>query len=222
VRVNQALAADVVLGVRAVVRDAAGCRLIAPEDAVDPVDWVVEMRRFDEGATMAATIARGDLDVVDAARGSPAGSRAAGPPSWIAGPQRASSSMGHGDLRAEHVLLENGTVTIVDRLEFDWRLRRVDVADDVAFLVMDLHALGADWAAEALIAASRAPRASSPPSRCTGRRCGPRSGCSAPRSFRPRARAPRRRIAHCGSSCSPSASHGQRADGLGRRRRDVR
>jgi predicted kinase len=62
---------------------------------------------------------------------------------------------GHGDLRAEHVVLDEGRVTIVDRLEFDPRLRCVDVADDLAFLVMDLHALGADWAAETLVSAYR-------------------------------------------------------------------
>jgi aminoglycoside phosphotransferase family enzyme/predicted kinase len=62
---------------------------------------------------------------------------------------------GHGDLRAEHVLLEH-EVAIVDRLEFDARLRRVDVADDVAFLAMDLEALGAPAAARRLIASYRA------------------------------------------------------------------
>ena len=40
-------------------------------------------------------------------------------------------------------LLGDDGITIVDRLEFDADLRRVDVADDLAFLVMDLHALGA-------------------------------------------------------------------------------
>ena len=48
---------------------------------------------------------------------------------------------GHGDLRAEHVLLEGDRVLIVDRLEFD-DLRRVDVADEVAFLLMDLESRG--------------------------------------------------------------------------------
>jgi len=46
---------------------------------------------------------------------------------------------GHGDVRAEHVLLdEDGSVRIVDRLDID-DLRRVDMADDLAFLVMDLE-----------------------------------------------------------------------------------
>ena len=63
---------------------------------------------------------------------------------------------GHGDLRAEHVLLEDGDVTIVDRLEFDPALRRVDVADDLAFLLMDLESLGAREAARELVRAYRA------------------------------------------------------------------
>ena len=46
---------------------------------------------------------------------------------------------GHGDLRAEHVLV-NGAVQIVDCVEFDRALRELDVADDLAFLVFDLAA----------------------------------------------------------------------------------
>ena len=49
---------------------------------------------------------------------------------------------GHGDLRAEHVLLED-PIQIVDCVEFDPALRRTDVASDLAFLVMDLRRLGA-------------------------------------------------------------------------------
>lgn len=50
---------------------------------------------------------------------------------------------GHGDLRAEHVVLEDGRVTIFDCVEFDARLRHIDVASDLAFLYMDLEWLGA-------------------------------------------------------------------------------
>ncbi|MBJ7328585.1 MAG: AAA family ATPase [Solirubrobacteraceae bacterium] len=64
---------------------------------------------------------------------------------------------GDGDLRAEHVLLEDdGVVRVVDRLEFDPRLRRVDVGDDLAFLLMDLERLGHPDVAAGLIAAYRA------------------------------------------------------------------
>lgn len=51
---------------------------------------------------------------------------------------------GHGDLRAEHVILTD-PVQIFDRIEFDPALRQTDVAADLAFLVMDLGRLGA-WA----------------------------------------------------------------------------
>jgi aminoglycoside phosphotransferase family enzyme/predicted kinase len=48
---------------------------------------------------------------------------------------------GHGDLRAEHVLLD-GDVEVVDCVEFDRELRTIDVGADLAFLVMDLERLG--------------------------------------------------------------------------------
>jgi uncharacterized protein len=57
---------------------------------------------------------------------------------------------GHGDLRCEHVLLEGG-VQIVDRIEFDPRLRRLDVGADLAFLAMDLEANGEPGAARLLL-----------------------------------------------------------------------
>lgn len=62
---------------------------------------------------------------------------------------------GHGDLRADHVLLQNGGVLVVDRIEFDPALRRIDVADDLSFLVMDLEARGARDAAGLLVTAYR-------------------------------------------------------------------
>jgi aminoglycoside phosphotransferase family enzyme/predicted kinase len=58
---------------------------------------------------------------------------------------------GHGDLRAEHVLLEGDKILVVDRLEFDPALRHADVAEDLAFLTMDLERLGARWAAELVV-----------------------------------------------------------------------
>jgi aminoglycoside phosphotransferase family enzyme/predicted kinase len=61
---------------------------------------------------------------------------------------------GHGDLRAEHVVLED-PMAIIDRLEFDERLRATDVAGDLAFLAMDLERLGAGRAARVLVASYR-------------------------------------------------------------------
>jgi uncharacterized protein len=60
----------------------------------------------------------------------------------------------HGDLRAEHVLV-NGAVRIVDCVEFDRELRRMDVADDLAFLVFDLAARGGERFGKVLVAAYR-------------------------------------------------------------------
>jgi aminoglycoside phosphotransferase family enzyme/predicted kinase len=56
---------------------------------------------------------------------------------------------GHGDLRAEHVLLTD-PVQVVDAVEFDPGLRIVDVSCDLGFLVMDLEGAGADELAGAL------------------------------------------------------------------------
>lgn len=61
----------------------------------------------------------------------------------------------HGDLRCEHVLLDDG-VRIVDRIEFDPRMRMLDVGADLAFLAMDLEANGRDRAARRLVDSYRA------------------------------------------------------------------
>ena len=205
VRVNAVLAGDVVLGVRAVVPTSSGFALGDPSSP-GAVDWVVEMRRFDEERTMASLIRRGRLPggAVEAVAARIAAFHAAtetyDEPGHAAAVRaevaqniaelvaasetptrtllrirrfaedfverhrgqltaRGRAGMvrdGHGDLRAEHVVLEDGRVTIVDRLEFDAALRRVDVADDLAFLFMDLHALGAASPAERLVEAYRA------------------------------------------------------------------
>jgi uncharacterized protein len=204
VRVNRVLAPGVVVGVRSVLRRGEELVLGEPGDE-GAVDWVVEMRRFDERRTMAAVAARGDLTASDAAR---VGRRIARFHSEAPVVERADASRvvsdawtrnldellplarwelaeqgaalrcfaggflrrraaeldargraglvrdGHGDLRCEHVLLDED-VTIVDRLEFDPSLREVDVADDLAFLLMDLKATGVDWASRAVLAAYR-------------------------------------------------------------------
>lgn len=61
----------------------------------------------------------------------------------------------HGDLRAEHVL-PGPPVRLVDRLEFNRAWRELDSADELAFLTMDLTALGRPQAASELLAAYRA------------------------------------------------------------------
>jgi len=49
---------------------------------------------------------------------------------------------GHGDLRLEHVHLTDERVCIYDCIEFNDRFRHLDVANDVAFLAMDLDRHG--------------------------------------------------------------------------------
>ncbi len=63
---------------------------------------------------------------------------------------------GHGDLRCEHICLDDaGVFQIFDCVEFNRNLRCADVASDLAFLLMDLTRLGADEAAAHLRAAYR-------------------------------------------------------------------
>jgi aminoglycoside phosphotransferase family enzyme/predicted kinase len=63
----------------------------------------------------------------------------------------------HGDLRAEHVVVpRDGDLYIFDCVEFNPALRQIDVAADLAFLVMDLTHLGAPAMAERLVTEYRA------------------------------------------------------------------
>lgn len=57
---------------------------------------------------------------------------------------------GHGDLRPEHIYL-GPPVAIIDRLEFDDRLRRTDPFDELAFLAIECGMLGANWIGRRLI-----------------------------------------------------------------------
>jgi aminoglycoside phosphotransferase family enzyme/predicted kinase len=47
----------------------------------------------------------------------------------------------HGDLHARNVVRDGGRLTAFDGIEFDAKLRWIDVASDAAFLVMDLYRL---------------------------------------------------------------------------------
>jgi aminoglycoside phosphotransferase family enzyme/predicted kinase len=49
---------------------------------------------------------------------------------------------GHGDLRLEHVYVEDSTLLVIDCVEFNERFRTVDVAADAGFLAMELDARG--------------------------------------------------------------------------------
>lgn len=205
-RLNRPFAPHVYRGARAVVR--VGDELaLAPIDTDGAIDYVVEMRRFDERTTLAARVQGGTAtseDIDQAARhlaavhretslAPPRDERAAmrarvgdtmaallaaesldrrrvqalhhGLEAFLDGhlaqlelrSAEGSVRMGHGDLRAEHVVLaDDGEVAFVDCLAFDEHLRAGDVAADLAFLAMDLEALGAAELVPGLVAAYRA------------------------------------------------------------------
>ena len=206
VRLNRRLAPDLYLGVRAVAASADGLALAA-EDDPRAVDYLVEMRRFDERRTLAAKLGRGELkrgEVVALARvlarfhARARRVAAVGVPvlaverrmtenfhellaiveqraevEWVLALERFAHSFVvahaqmldararrgfvrevHGDLRAEHVLLDE-TLQVVDCIEFDRGLRELDVADDLAFLVMDLTSYGDERFARTLVHAYR-------------------------------------------------------------------
>jgi aminoglycoside phosphotransferase family enzyme/predicted kinase len=60
---------------------------------------------------------------------------------------------GHGDLRLDHIYVDQGGVTVIDCIEFNERFRFADVCADVAFLAMDLCEHGRVDLAERLLAA---------------------------------------------------------------------
>src|SRR6478752_3475237 len=58
---------------------------------------------------------------------------------------------GHGDLICDDIFCLDDGPRILDCLEFDDRLRYIDVLDDIAFLAMDLETLGAPRLAHLLL-----------------------------------------------------------------------
>ncbi len=208
VRLNSRLAAGIYLGVRGVALDTTGALRFVDSADPDAIDYVVEMRRYDERATLAAKLARGDVRPADIALLAQTIARfhaSAAAASWREGPvlaverrfeqnahelaasERRREQLGrilalerfahafvsahtemleeraqrgcvrdvHGDIRAEHVLFEQG-VQIVDCVEFSPALRELDVADDLAFLVLDIAACGGGELGDQLVEAYRA------------------------------------------------------------------
>jgi uncharacterized protein len=206
VRLNRRLAPDVYLGVRGVRVTEDGAELTSDDDP-RAVEFVVEMRRYDERSTLAALLERGEVraDQVAAvgrvlAEFHTTAPRAPADRAPVLTAERrfaenlhelladvvergeieriqslerfahafitAHAAMferravegwireGHGDLRAEHVIL-GPDVRVVDCVEFDRSLRELDVADDLAFLVFDLAARGGERFADVLVHAYR-------------------------------------------------------------------
>ena len=75
-------------------------------------------------------------------------------PSFQARIARETVRNGHGDLRCEHVRLGE-SIQVIDCVEFNERFRYGDVANDLAFLLMDLCALGHPALARHLLFAYR-------------------------------------------------------------------
>jgi aminoglycoside phosphotransferase family enzyme/predicted kinase len=205
-RLNRRLAGDLYLGVRAVAAGPDGL-VLAAEDAPQALDYLVEMRRYDERATLAAKLERSELREAEVAELARKLARFHARARVIEGAEASTSALrtrvgdnfrellallergaalaavlglerftdafiaaempmldrraraglvreGHGDLRAEHVLLD-GDVRVVDCIEFSPAFRRLDVADELAFLVMDLTRLGGERFARVLVRAYR-------------------------------------------------------------------
>ncbi|MGZ4312836.1 MAG: bifunctional aminoglycoside phosphotransferase/ATP-binding protein [Solirubrobacteraceae bacterium] len=205
VRLNVRLAPELYLGVRAVADR--GDRLeLADEDDAAAIDYVVEMRRYDEHATLAALADAGRVtpqhttrvgarlagfhaecavalqdrgsrtvrhevqenlfELADACTDRAMAARTAALgrflEAWMTAREELLDARGrdghirevHGDLRAEHVIV-SPRLSVVDCVEFDRDLRTLDVADDLAFLVMDLCARGVPARAGDLVSAYR-------------------------------------------------------------------
>ena len=203
VELNRRSAADIYLGVRSVAERDNGALELSDADDRRAIDYLVEMRRYDDRATMAGKLARGELDRGDVrdtaaalagfhARGRPYRPRreeagrvalrveenvrelldalsstrelarvlalerflraflVANADTFNARARSGHVRDVHGDLRAEHVLL-GGQPRLVDCIEFDDELRRIDVAEDLAFLLMDLVAHGGGRYARTLL-----------------------------------------------------------------------
>lgn len=92
-------------------------------------DVVASATDIDEVATLAGRFLDGRAELL-------AGREEAG---WV--------RQGHGDLRCEHVFVEDDEIQLLDALAFSDAYRTADVLNDIAFLAMDLHRLvGADAA----------------------------------------------------------------------------
>ncbi len=68
----------------------------------------------------------------------------------------------HGDLRPEHICLENEPV-IIDRLEFNREFRVLDTVSDIAFLALECERLGASWVSEIIFETYRNETGDRPP-----------------------------------------------------------
>lgn len=57
----------------------------------------------------------------------------------------------HGDLRPEHICLEEAGPVVIDCLEFSEALRRLDPVSELSFLALECRRLGAAWIGDRLL-----------------------------------------------------------------------
>lgn len=63
----------------------------------------------------------------------------------------------HGDLRPEHICLEDEGPSVIDCLEFDRELRRLDPLSELSFLALECRRLEAAWIGECVLGRHKGP-----------------------------------------------------------------
>ena len=118
----------------------------APAVPIDPGAHVARfMREIDIGSKVFADPKFGQTGDRGAAVAATLRATLAGAPAMVTERVAAGRILeGHGDLRPEHVCLENPPV-IIDCLEFSLELRLVDPFDELCFLAMECAVIGARW-----------------------------------------------------------------------------
>jgi aminoglycoside phosphotransferase family enzyme len=118
----------------------------APAVRVDPEAHVAHfIREIDIGSEVFAAPGFGPIGDRGTAVAASLKAMLAGAPAIVT--ERAAAGRiveGHGDLRPEHVCLEQPPV-IIDCLEFSLELRCVDPFDEICFLAMECTVIGARW-----------------------------------------------------------------------------
>ncbi len=157
IEVNRPFAPELYRRIVPVTREAdAG---LALDGAGEPIEWAVEMRRFDETRTL-DRLADGDL--IDAALADTLGRAVAAQqrshraltqvrPLLLVRGQQDLVRRGHGDLHLGNIALIDGRPVPFDAVEFSELIASGDVLYDLAFLLMDLIERGLVGAANVVL-----------------------------------------------------------------------
>lgn len=155
--------------VEAVAARLAGFYAQAPSVPVDAGAHVARFRReIDLGAGVFAQPGFGRTGARGAAVATGLRALLAGAPEVVTARVAAGRIVeGHGDLRPEHVCLEQPPV-VIDCLEFSRDLRLVDPFDEICFLPMECAVIGARWIGPILLDRCAAALRDRPPDRALG------------------------------------------------------